>query len=432
MEKFVCLRMANPGRLVKDEEVSQLMFSKHGKAGVALAAAAMLAAMPILGGCGQEEQAQQVRATPVKAMMVIQQDTPLASEYAGQIVGKDEVKVQSKVSGNIVEKYVTGGQFVVEGQPLYKIDSRQYESDVLKAQATLAQSVANLNNAKTDLYRYQELLVSDAIAEQRVTTQKANVDAYEAETAANAALFQKAQEDLADTMIYAPMTGQLSVDDVAVGTFAAAGTTNLVTIGSSDPIYAQFSISETEYLKFMNVQSAAMDGEPIKVTITLSDGMKYPIPGQIVESDRALANNTGTLAIKALFDNPDGLLLPGMFARVRLSGRTIPNALLVPQRAVQQLLGKSFVMVVGKDNMSEARTVELGMKVGSYYIIEKGLSASDIVVVEGLSNLREGMPLDMTMVTANDMGFSIEPDTTPFNDSSVDPKATKPREQSQS
>ena len=369
----------------------------------------------IVAGCGQNKQQQQ-QGTQVKAMQVIQQDTPLTSEFAGQIVGKDEVKVQSKVSGNVVDKYVTGGQYVEAGQPLYKIDSRQYESAVLQAQANLSQSQATLSNAVTDLGRYQQLLSAQAISEQTVANQQANVNAYSAAAAANDALLRKAQQDLADTVIYAPMSGQLSVDDVAVGTFAAAGSTNLVTIGSSNPVFAQFSISESDYLKFSNY-AASQNGNGMSptVSITLSDGTQYPIEGKIVQTDRALSSNTGTLTVKALFDNPDGLLLPGMFARIRLSGEIVPNAILVPQRAVQQLLGKSFVMVVGEDGKSEARTVTLGDKVGSYYIIKDGLTAADVVVVEGLSNLQEGITLAVTMVTPDDMGFSLTTDNSKFD-----------------
>ena len=211
------------------------------------------------------------------------------------------------------------------------------------------------------------------------------------------------------------MSGQLSVDDVAVGTFAAAGSTNLVTIGSSNPVFAQFSISESDYLKFSNYASQNGNGISPTVSITLSDGTQYPVEGKIVQTDRALSSNTGTLTVKALFDNPDGLLLPGMFARIRLTGEVVPNAILVPQRAVQQLLGKSFVMVVGEDGKSEARTVTLGDKVGSYYIIKDGLTAADVVVVEGLSNLQEGISLAVTMVTADDMGFSLTTDNSKFD-----------------
>ncbi|MBQ1622923.1 MAG: efflux RND transporter periplasmic adaptor subunit [Selenomonas sp.] len=390
-------------------------FAKRKKP-IALMLALALAASALLAGCGGQKQQAAGGAAQVKAMKVLQQDTPVVSEYAGQIAGKDEVKVQSKVSGRVVEKYFHGGDFVQAGQPLYRIDSRQYESAVLQAQATLAQSQATLANAQTDLGRDQELLASDAISEQQVTTQQANVNAYSAAAAANQALLQKAQQDLSDTVVYAPMSGQVSVDDVAIGTFATAGNTNLVTIGTTDPVFVTFSISETEYLKFRNIQQMQSgSGNGITVAIKLSDGTTYPLDGRIVQADRALTQNSGTLTVKALFGNPDGLLLPGMFARVKLTGETVPNAILVPQRAVQQLLDKTFVMVVGADGKSEARKIELGQQVGSYYIVKSGLSAEDTVIVEGLSSLTEGKDLAVTMVTPEDMGFSLDEDTTPYD-----------------
>ena len=389
------------------------------KIGVLLTVSALT--MPLLfSGCGQEQKAPPQTATQVKAMKVIQRDTPLTSEYAGQAVGMNEVKVQSRVSGNVVEKYVQGGQFVSAGDPLYRIDSRTYEAALWQARANLAQSQANLNNAVVDLNRYQELLKSDAIEEQKVSTQQALVDSYAAVVGANEALVHKAEVDMADTMIYAPMTGQLSVDDVAVGTYAKSGDTKLVTIGNIDPIYVQFSIAETEYLRFMGVTDSDIAMGPINVTITLADGTEYPYSGQIAEADRALTNNTGSLTMKAIFPNPEGVLLPGMFTRVKLSGQMIPQALLVPQRAVQQLLGKSFVMVVGEGDKSVARTVTLGAKIGSFYIVKDGLTPQDTVIVEGLTTLREGMDLDVSFVTSKEMGFSMDE-----NDKQYNPDAKK-------
>ena len=396
------------------------MFSKKMKAGGGLLLAVLIAAGAFaIGGCGGQKQQVAAGASQVKAMKVLQQDTPLSYEYAGQVKGKNEVKVQPRVSGTDVEKYVTGGQFVTAGQPLYKLDSRQYESAVLSAQATLAQSEASLNNAQIDLQRDQELLESAAISEQTVTTQQSSVNQRSAEAAANRALLKKAQENLDDTVVYAPMSGRLNVDDVAVGTYATAGQTALVTIGSVDPVFVQFSISETEYLKFMNLHelnSGSMDSAV--VSITLSNGEEYPVQGKLVQADRALSENTGTLTVKALFGNPNGILLPGMFARVKLGGEVIPNAILVPQRAVQQLLDKSFVIVVGPDNKSVSKPVTLGEKVGSYYIIKDGISADDVVVVEGLTNLQEGKDLSVTMVTPEDMNFSLTSDPTETTSSS--------------
>ena len=379
--------------------------------------AALFAASSIaFGGCGDKQQQQApVQKAQVKAMKVIQRNTPLASEYAGHLVGTDEVKVQSKVNGNIVEKYVVGGQYVQQGQLLYRIDSRQYESAVLQAQAQAAEAEIRLNNARIDLARYEELLKDGAIPEQQATTQAATVRSYEAALAANEANIRLAMQNLEDTKIYAPMSGQLGVDDVAVGTFVSAGQTTLVTLGSPDPIFAQFSISEADYLHFMTVQNMQSDHNPIAVSITLADGKEYPFEGRIVEVDRQLANSTGSLIMKAIFPNPSGLLMPGMFARVKLTGEVIPNAILVPQRAVQQLLGKSFVMVVNAEGKSEARTVEIGDQVGSYFVVTQGISVNDTVVVEGLTNLREGVDLAVTTVTPGEMGFTLTDVTSTYN-----------------
>ena len=399
----------------------EVIYLFENRKGLGVLVAAIFALGTLLSGCGGGQQGGGARATSVKAMNVLRQDTPLTHVYAGQIVGTDEVKIQSRVSGNIVEKYIVGGQSVSAGQPLYRIDSRQYESALLQAKAVLAQSESTLNNARMDLGRYQQLYASAAVSEQTLSTQQAQVNAYEAAVAANEALVRQAQENLDDTVIYAPMSGQLSVDDVAMGTFVSAGTTTLVSMGTANPIFAQFSLSENEYLNF--VEQAVQQGgiAAVVVELTLSNGSKYPIIGHIVTSDRALTAQTGTLTVKALFDNPDGLLLPGMFARVSLIGDTIPNAILVPERAVQQLLGKSFVMLVGPDNKAVARTVTLGDKIGSYYIVKDGLDTSDIVVVEGLTTLQEGGDLAVTMVTPAEMGFSVEGDSSNFNTRELTP-----------
>ena len=362
--------------------------------------------MGVFGGGGGQQRA--MGAVQVKAMNVLVQDTPLTLEYAGSVKGKDEVKVQARVSGNVTDKYIKGGQYVSAGQALYKIDDRNYRAALLQAQANLAQAQATYNNALIDLQRNEQLLAAAAVSEQVVTTQRAQVAAYQANVDAMAALVQQAQQNLDDTVVYAPMSGKLAVDDVAVGTYAAAGDTKLVTIGSSNPIFVQFSISEGEYLKYVGASVVPGQALPSKsVRITLSDGSEYPVEGHIVEVDRAMQDNSGSLIIKAQFDNPEGILVPGMFARAKLVGDTLKGAVLVPERAVQQLLGKSFVMIVGEDGKSKAQNVELGSKVGSYCIVEKGLTGKEQVIVEGLTSLTEGMDLAITEVKPEDMGLSL-------------------------
>ncbi len=384
------------------------MVSNKGKliAG-AVVAIIVIAAVWMFTSGGQQAQ-QQSGGTQVKAMSVLVKDTPVTLEYAGSIKGKDEVKVQARVSGTVVAKYVQGGQYVTAGQALYKIDDRTYQAALLQAQANLAQAQATYNNSLIDLQRDEQLLASAAVSEQVVTTMRAQVAAQQANVNAMAALVEQAQKNVDDTVVYAPMSGKLAVDDVAEGTYAAAGNTVLVTIGSSNPVYAQFSISESEYLKYVAANITPGASLPdTDVAIELSDGSQYPSMGKIVEVDRAMQDNSGALIIKAQFDNPNGVLVPGMFARAKLIGDTLHNAKLVPERAVQQLLGKSFVMIVGEDGKSKAVNIELGSKVGSYYIVNSGLNGNEQVVVEGLTSLTEGMDMAVTTVTPEEMGFSL-------------------------
>lgn len=375
----------------------------------ALAAAACMGGC-FLTGCGSSAQ-QKSSAVSVKAMKVVQQDTKVSHDYSGQVKSMDAVVIKPKVSGSIVEKYFKSGQPVTEGQALYKLDDRQYESEVLSARSNVDKALTNLNNSMIDLGRYQKLQASGAIAEQTLTTQEATVASNRSSYDDAEALLKKAQENLDDTVIRAPISGKLSVDDVAVGTYATAGNTALVSVGSINPIYVQFSISENEYLNF-RLGPAPEDGngerpKPPTATLTLSNGQKYDESTTNYIADRELSESTGTLTIKAIFDNNDGVLLPGMFARVTVEGQPLKDAILVPQRAVQQVLNKSFVIVVGADNKSVSKMVTLGDQVGSYYVVKSGLTKDDNVVVEGLTNLKEGQELNVTETNADELGLSM-------------------------
>lgn len=375
----------------------------------ALAAAACMGAV-FLTGCGSSAQ-QKSSAVSVKAMKVVQQDTKVSHDYSGQVKSMDAVVIKPKVSGSIVEKYFKSGQPVTEGQALYKLDDRQYESEVLSARSNVDKALTNLNNSMIDLGRYQKLQASGAIAEQTLTTQEATVASNRSSYDDAEALLKKAQENLDDTVIRAPISGKLSVDDVAVGTYATAGNTALVSVGSINPIYVQFSISENEYLNF-RMGPAPEDGngerpKPPTATLTLSNGQKYDESTTNYIADRELSESTGTLTIKAIFNNDDHVLLPGMFARVTVEGQPLKDAILVPQRAVQQVLNKSFVIVVGADNKSVSKMVTLGDQVGSYYVVKSGLTKDDNVVVEGLTNLKEGQELNVTETNADELGLSM-------------------------
>jgi RND family efflux transporter MFP subunit len=368
----------------------------------------VMAIILLIAGCGGKQTAvQQKGAVPVKAVKVIQQDITRTNEYAGQIQGKNEVRVQARVSGNIVEKMVSGGDIVKRGQPLFRIDPIQYESTLLSAEAQLAQAVANWENSRTDTERYQSLLNASAIPEQRLTTQKATERQNEALVASYRALVRKAQDDLNSTLVVSPVDGRLDVNDVSVGTYAQAGSTTLVSVGALDSVFVQFNISENEYLDLRQASQQNLAGWGEDVMITLSNGSVYPLRGKVTQVDRGLANNSGTLTVKASIANPDGILIPGMFTRVKIDGALIKDAVLVPQRAVQQVLDKSLVMVVNAENQAEVRSVVLGEKVGSFWLIKEGLTNNDVVIVEGLTKAQEGAALAVTVVAPEELGLSF-------------------------
>lgn len=374
------------------------------KIGKKTAVLACILGLCLTAGCGSGQKDSASTVQPVKAMKVLKQDTPLTYDYAAQVKGVDEVAVQAKISGLVVEKYVKGGDVVEKGQPLFRIDSRQYESALSSARGEKVKAEVNLRNARRQLERDRKLYAAQAISQKEMEDQEDDVNSYEAEVETKKADMEKAQENLNDSMVYAPLSGRLSVDDAAVGTYATAGGTKLVTIGSLDPVYVEFNVSESDYLDNIAGDGSA-DGSHL--TITLGNGKSYPQEGKIVQADRSMDTGAGTLTIKSLFDNPDHTLLPGMYARVKFIGKTVPNALLVPQRAVQQLLNQSYVMTVGSDGTAVSKNVTLGQKVGSYYIIKSGVDENDEVIVGGLTNLKDGAAISTSLVTGESLGLSL-------------------------
>lgn len=375
-------------------------FSQAGRLGVL-----GLAVMLLLGGCSKQQAAKPAQVVDVKAMQVIQQDTPVTYEFVGEIEAKDEVQVRSKVSGTIVAKLASGGTTVRKGQPLFEIDRRQYESALINNQAQEAEASASLSRMRRDVARYQQLASQDAVAQQVLDNALAEERQGLARVNAQSARVQQALNDLDDTVIVSPLDGRIDVKDLSVGNYVQAGQTVVATISSVDPVRVKFSISENDYLRFFKLSSASgsSPAEPQRsVKLRLSDGSEYPLEGMVEQVDRGLSQDTGALIVKAAFPNPQHLLVPGMFARVVAVGEVRPGALLVPQRAVQEMLGKTFITVIA-DGKAESRPVKMGPRVGNLWMVDEGLTAADVVVVEGFQKTPPGTPVNVTMMTLADL-----------------------------
>ncbi|KMO87405.1 RND transporter [Megasphaera cerevisiae DSM 20462] len=363
----------------------------------------------LLAGCGAQKGATKA-AVSVNTYKVTAEDTPVTAEYSGSVTATDKVPVRPKISGRVIEKYVQGGQEVTAGQPLFRLDSREYDAALQSAQANKAEAAANLANQQLNLRRYQILAGQDAIAEQTVTNQESATQQQQAVLDANAAQVQSAQDNVDDTIVYAPFSGKLNVDDVPIGTYATAGSTALVTISSTNPVFVEFSVSEAEYLQMTKKTPNSPGSWGDHLQLRLSDGSMYPYEGHVTQINHGMDSNSGSITVKAVFDNPDNLLIPGLYATVVSDTQIQQHALLVPQRAVQQTLGKYFVSVVNENGEAQTKEVKPGQKVGKFWIINEGLADGDVIIVDGYQKAT-GATLDQHLLTKADIENDSTADT---------------------
>lgn len=368
----------------------------------ALAASLAVAMMLTVAGCAKKQQAP-AQATLVKTMQVIKRDTPLVYDYTGFVQAQQEMDLKAQVSGQITGKFFKGGDTVVAGQKLYTVDARTYHANVLNAQAGVANARAALAVASLDAERYTKLYEQNAISKQALDNVIMQRDQAMAAVNAQEALLENAQINMTDTTVRAPFTGRIDTNAVEVGNYVVAGQTSLVKISNTDPVYVQFTMAEPEYLKL----SAAQDGNGgaalDNLTAVLSDGSTYDLKGKIAEVNRGINDNTGTLTIKALFSNPARRLLPGMFAHVQATAGIKKDALLIPKRAVTEMLYKKFVYVVGNDNKVAMKEITLGPSVGRLFMVESGLNGDEVLVVEGTSKVRQGAEVKAQPMTEADL-----------------------------
>ena len=355
-----------------------------------------------LAGCGKKQAQTGAKEVNVKTMKVIKRDTPITYDYTGFVEAKDEVQIKSRVTGTIVKKLVNGGDIVEAGQLLYVIDPRNYQNTVLQAQANLANAQANLANVQRDQARYQTLYDQGAVAKQTLDNYNMQLQQAQATVNAQQALVASAQVDMGETNIVAPFSGKVDTNCLNEGSIVTAQTTVLTSISNSDPMRVKFSLAENDYLKLMN-GNTANGGELKDVTLQLSDGSIYPQKGAVNQVDRSVDSTTGTLTLKAQFPNPTGVLLPGMFAKITVVGSTRPNAILIPQRAVTDLMYKHFVNVITSDNKVEMREVQLGVRIGRLWMVESGLDGTETIVVEGTQKVAKGSSVKPEMITEKDL-----------------------------
>jgi membrane fusion protein (multidrug efflux system) len=355
--------------------------------------AGALVAPLVLASCSKEKGPVAMPAPEIPVVTVTEKDTPLDFELVAQLRGFEDVEIRARVEGYLETIDYAEGSTVQKGKLLFTIDDQQYIAALAQAQATLASAQTQFDKGDLDVKRFTPLAAERAVSQAELDNAISARKAGAAQVEAGKANLEKARLNLSYTRISSPITGLVGKAEHKVGDLVGKGEpTLLTTVSSIDPIRVSVAIPEADYLRFarsIDKGEAQRSKEP--ATLILSDGTQHPYPGKLLFVDRAVDPTTGTLRVDLAFPNPKKTLRPGLYGKVRAESEVVKNAILVPQRAVQELQGTYTVLVVGPGDKIETRKVTPGQKVGNLWIIQEGLKNGDRVVVDGFQRLRDGM-----------------------------------------
>jgi len=362
----------------------------------------LLSLLPlVLVHCKEETASAPPAPLPhVDVVEIIQKDVPLYSEWVGTTDGSVNARIRAQVSGYLLKRLYVEGGTVKKGDLLFELDPSKFKAALDQAQGDLVKAQAQLMKSKLDVERDTPLAKRGAISKKELVD---SIQAYEAAkgtAAAAKAAVEQANLNLGWTRITAPIDGVVGISKAQIGDLIDANT-EVTSMSTLDPIRVYFPVSEQEYLgaaekirqRYKEHDEGAAYGGP-QLELILGGDKVYPHKGQFFLIDRQVDVKTGTILVAALFPNPNNVLRPGQFARVRAVTSTKEKALLVPQRAVTELQGTYQVAVVTPDNKVDVRPVKVGQRTGSLWIIDQGLHQGERVVVEGLQKLKAGMTVN--------------------------------------
>lgn len=359
------------------------------------------AAMLCLAACGDKHAGPaEAAALIVQVVPALQRDIPQYVEYVGQTEAPVSVEIRARVEGFIQEVAFVEGSNVKEGDLLFVIDPKPYEEKLARAKGKLAETQAGYLRAKSDLERFRPLAKMQAIPQRDFDDAVALEKAAQAQVEAAQADVNSAELDLGYTKISSPVSGRIGATSVRVGSLVGKGEpTLLATISNTDRMWVSFGISEVEYLNFQKRRLEKPDAaRDFKIELLLADGTVHPYPGKVNFADRSIDPKTGTLKVRVEFPNPDNVLRPGQFGRVRVLLGEHSNVLVVPASAVMETQGTYSVFVVGADHKASFRPIKPGLKFGELWSVDEGLKPGELVVVEGLQKIKDGMTVQEQQV----------------------------------
>lgn len=369
--------------------------------GVVCRLALALALAALLSACGDDQQQGQ-RPTPPPPSVTVAKPVKRTivdhDEYVGRFIAVNAVEVRARVSGYLEGVHFKDGQAVKRGDLLFTIDKRPFQNALAQTQAALAQAKSNLAYTESDLSRGQQLVKEKTITEQTFEQRSQAARNARASVSGAEAALRQAQLDLEFTELRAPINGRIGDRRVSPGNVVTGGnagnTTLLATIVSADPIHFEFTFDEASFLRYERMSNGGHDiasrGGGVKVELKLIDEQKFGHKGRMDFVDNVIDRSTGTIRGRALFDNPNGIFTPGMFARVRVPTSPAYEALLVPEVAIGSEQARKFVLAVNAENVAQPKYVALGPLDGELRVIKSGLAADDTLIVNGIARVRPG------------------------------------------
>ena len=357
-----------------------------------------------LAGCDKPAPPPPPAPPEVKVIKVEPRDTPVTFEYIGQSQSPQQVNIVARVNGFLDRQLYTEGAEVKPGQMMFQMDRKPFQAQLDAAKAAQASAKAAHDNAAANLRRVQPLAELNALSQKDLDDARSAFETTAASLAAAGANVQTAQLNLSYTSIASPLRGVAGAAQQKVGTFLNPQNSQLTTVSSLNPMWVNFSVSENELTARRNEARSGLirtpQGGHFVAEAVLVDGSTFPHTGKISFVDPAFNSQTGTFLIRVTLDNPQGVLRPNQYIRIRLKGASRPNAVVIPQRAVQQGSKGHFVWVIDADGKAETRPVAVGDWYGDQWFINEGLKAGDQVVVDGGLRLRAGVVTKPTVVAA--------------------------------
>jgi membrane fusion protein (multidrug efflux system) len=377
----------------------------------------LLIATLALAGCfGQDKDKQaEQQPTPMKVVKAESRDMPNWGEFIGQINAVETVDIRARVAGFLLEKNFKEGATVAKGDLLFVIDPKPFQEDLKQAQSGLDYNLALVDKAQKDYERFKKLYEENVVSRDEFESYQTQLFTLKAQVADNQAKVENAKIQLGYTKVYSPIDGVIGRVQVDVGNLVGQGeNTLLATISTVDPVYVNFSVSESDYIRAVRDQYAK-ESRDSQIEMILADNSKYDHFGTYNMIDRTVDSRTGTLGIRLTFPNPDHILRPGQYAKVRVLIELVKDAVVVPTRGVIDTQGMKSIFAVDETGTVRSQPISLGFEVKDLVVVTKGLKAGDMVIADGIRRVKAGMkikPIVVPISKQDDTATAPAPDTT--------------------